>query len=98
MWLVTPQAVACPYSFASLLHPSRLAQRSTAWRKDYAAWRGGKASGARGELEAIRTPRASEELNLGTRGDAGGVGHSRHCGDVQFASPASTRAAGSVLP
>jgi len=65
-----------------LLHPSRLAQRSSAWRKRYAAWRGGHALGAHGELSSIRVPSSHEELAAFMED----VGHSSVCGDVHRAS------------
>lgn len=72
-----------------LLHPSRLAQRSTAWRQRYAAWRDGQSAGAHGEISSIRTPSALEELSGG--GAAGCVGHSLRCGDVHHAAEPPTR-------
>jgi len=67
-----------------LLHPSRLAERSTAWRQRYAAWRGGSSSGAHGELSTIRTPNTREALEEGFMQPGGAVmgedGHSLRCG------------------
>jgi len=68
-----------------LLHPSRLAERSTAWRQRYAAWRVGNSAGARGELSSIRMPSALEEIS-----EVGGmrfhVGHSSLGGDLHYAA------------
>jgi len=64
-----------------LLHPSRLAQRSRDWRQSYGAWRGGKASGARGEVASIRLPSPRELLS-----GLDDVGHSSICGDVHHAA------------
>jgi len=88
-----------------LLHPTRLAERSAAWRKNYASWRVGGQAGARGELAAIRTPSAAEQVVEeeeaggaagGGVGAAGGVGHSVACGDMHHASPQLKRRSGGM--
>jgi len=82
-----------------LLHPSRLAQRSKAWRRQYAAWRGGRSAGASGELSAIRTPSSLEELLSRSHGGGGsllGVGHLVSCGDLHYPTGRTKPAAAMV--
>lgn len=68
-----------------LLHPERLAERSTAWRHQYARWRVGGHAGAHGEVDTIRTFSPAEQV--ARDGPAhGGVSHSPGAGDLHHAS------------
>lgn len=62
-----------------LLHPEKLAERSNAWRKSYAAWRVGKHSGAHGEVSSIRTPTLKVDAAVG-------LTHTLSCGDLHLAT------------
>lgn len=74
-----------------LLHPERLAERSDAWRTRYATWRAKGATGAHGELSAIRAPHEPPLVRDLAGRDT--VAHLASAGDLQLSRQGSAEAA-----